>query len=112
MPTGTTRRGRRASMNETNCSARVRSNLRRNQPWPSASTRAVVIRAGGSANRRRNSGWCVSDLSRKAISAEVSTYARGRDLVLAAIDHVVDAFAGLRVTRLDHPGVAHPGLGG
>jgi transcriptional regulator of acetoin/glycerol metabolism len=36
-------------------------------------TSGVVNSLGGSANSRMNSGWCVSERSRKAMKAEVST---------------------------------------
>ncbi len=44
-----------ASVIERNCSARVRSYRRRNQPWPSAMKSGVVISLGGAAKSRRKS---------------------------------------------------------
>ena len=73
IPTPTTLSGPIASIIARNSSARELSNRRRNQPCPSATTRVVVMRGGGSPNNLRNNAWWVSELSAKAISAEVST---------------------------------------
>jgi len=59
----------------------------------------------GLEKRRRKSGWCVSEPSAKAMNADVSTYASN----LLAIHHVVDVLARMRIPRLDHARVAHPG---
>lgn len=61
---------------------------------------------GGSANSLLKIEWCVSEVSRKAIRAEVSS----RTSVFAAINDFVDILARIGVAAFDESRVTHPRL--